>query len=121
VAVSNTATSITGNVDVSADGLLFDVGHVYATGPGRTLSLAELPVDLFPGLAATASYTLRQVTDELVNAQAPNGGLCRPEATTWLVLGHDAASGTLAVAAFTGAEAPAVAASPCGTFSYAAG
>jgi hypothetical protein len=121
VPVSNTATAITGDVGISVDGLLFGVGHVYATGPAQAVSATDLPDGLFPGLAGAATYTLRQVSEELVNTQAPNGGLCRPETTTWLLLGHDAATGTLALAAFSSADAPGADSSPCGMFSYAAG
>jgi hypothetical protein len=130
---SNTAISITDTVTFNPDAILFGVGHVYETELVRFLKGNELLASMegagtaasLLGLPETGAYELRKVTAELVNAKAKNGGLCNPEATTFILLGADypVEGGTkdIALASFQGTEAPGPTTAElklCGTFRY---
>lgn len=130
-AISNTATSITGNLVVTENALAFALDQkyetrflryvpasdVYAKGAGSWADLQSVPKN--------APVELREVAAETVGPKAPNKGLCAPAKTTFvaLVSSPDAAGGpALAVAAFKGKTPPgpdAPAADLCGTFRYA--
>lgn len=131
LAVSKTAESITGNISFDAGVIRFDLGHVYETAPVKLVEGAdsEAAAKLFSlGDRADMKYELRRVTNESVNAQAPNGGLCKPEATTFILLGGayapEVGSTAVFIAAYTGKDEPGPSAKDsklCGTYMYERG
>lgn len=130
-AISNTAMSITGNLRLSAEQLIFARDLSYRTGPGAPIAAADAYAKgagswaSLLNLSSGARIELRRVREEQVGKQAPNGGLCGTRKTTFIVLAtsEDPAIGTsLKLAAFSGATPPgpsANAAALCGTFTYA--
>lgn len=130
-AISTTATGITGDLTLKEDRLDFQLGSTYRTHLASRPPVAQMYAadgsswaDLLSA-RATTTVELRAVEEEIVSANAPNGGLCRPARVTYIALvSADDASGApaLKLAAFKGSAAPsptAAAADLCGTFSYA--
>lgn len=128
--LSTTASGITGDLILTADGLTFAKDQSYvtaapalveATAPTNSSGDSWASVLMVP---ADAKIEVRAVTAETVGSKAPNGGLCAPARTTFigLVAGSDATGGkNLKLAAFKGAR-PDIASGPtdlCGTFMYA--
>jgi hypothetical protein len=129
--ISKTAESITGALQFDVGAIRFGVGHVYETAPLKLVTglEAEAATTTFAISDKSAmKYELRRVTRELVNAAAPNGGLCQPAATTFILLGAkydpNAGSSDVYLAAYTGQDEPGPAAKDsklCGTFTYGRG
>jgi hypothetical protein len=124
---SKTAESITDTLSVGGDEIQFGFGHTYTTEAVRMASDAEIAAYRRTASLDRASlFEVRKVTQELVNPRAQNGGLCSPEATTFILLGAvlDAEGHTdeVAMLAYKGKDAPTAGAAErdlCGTFLYA--
>jgi hypothetical protein len=133
-ASSNAAAAITGDLTIDGATLQFGLGHVYQTevvgafGAKDAFSTTDksTPTDVLAFQDdPTNVLELRKVTSELVNAKAENGGLCTPDATTYLLLSSRknaaGAADDIQIAAFSGAQAPgptATASKLCGTLRY---
>jgi hypothetical protein len=125
--VSTTARSITDTLEVAGDEIQLGFGHVYRTEAVRMAPAADIAAFARVASAQGATaFEVRKVTEELVNARAVNGGLCRPEATTFIVLGAapdaDGVTQAVSMLAYQGAAAPTAATVErglCGTFLYA--
>lgn len=126
--LSRTAESITDELAFEDDTLQFGLGHTYETRPVSIIQAGDEAGRGFTEVlsAPVGTYLeIRQVTAELVNPRAPNGGLCRPDATRWIVLaavrdGNDTTA-TVAMAAYKGQAAPTSATAEtdlCGAFTY---
>ena len=124
--LSKTAQSITDEIEFDGDRLLFGFGHVYGTEPAGPAGDADAAAFAEAASAPAATrFEVRRVTEELVNARADNGGLCSPDAATFLVVGAvpDPGGSTrdVVMLAYKGAQAPAAASAEqdlCGTFLY---
>lgn len=131
-AVSNTATSITGDLTLADNALTFDLGQTYTT---QRAGVIEASVAFAPGggtaasilrIPPTTGVEIRRVTQQTVGARARNGSMCGRDTVTFVALaaatGGDGMPG-LWIAAFKGETAPgeagAAPADLCGTFSYA--
>lgn len=126
--MSRTAESITDELAFEGDTIQFGFGHTYVTEPESMIRQGDVAGR---GLAEALSVApgtymeIRRVTSELVNARAENGGLCRPDATRWLVFaairdGNETAQ-QVALAAYKGEACPTSATAErdlCGTFNY---
>jgi hypothetical protein len=126
--MSRTAEAITDELEFQGDTLQFGFGHTYETEPSSMIRQGSAAGRGFTETLSVAPGTyleIRKVTSELVNPRAENGGLCRPEATRWLVFaairdGNETAQ-QVAMAAYKGAAAPTSASAQrnlCGTFNY---
>lgn len=126
--VSKTAMSITDEIAFEGDTIQFGFGHTYETEPRSMIRQGDpagAGLARVLGVPVGTYVEIRKVTSELVNPRAENGGLCSPDAATWLVLAavRDAEQVTrdVAMAAYKGETAPTPAAAEadlCGTFSY---
>jgi hypothetical protein len=129
--VSKTAQSVTGALEFDVGAIRFGFGHIYETAPVKLVTGpdAQAAAKTF-AIADTEEkkYELRRVTKEQVNASSPNGGLCNPMATTFILLGGKynphAGSSDIYLGAYTGQDEPGPAAKDsklCGTFTYGRG
>jgi hypothetical protein len=130
-AISTTAMGITGDLTVTDRALTFTREIVYQT---ESAGMAPASADFGAAKAGTwatllgvpidAIVELRRVSREEVGAQAPNGGLCARDRTTFIALaqsGGTREAPTLRIAAFRGPSPPGAATSAadlCGTFNY---
>lgn len=126
-AMSNTAISITGDINVQPDVLSFGKGFRIeggridtALGPDTDLSAIGGTIADGSGNRTIQSVELRRIDLIRVAADAPNPTLCGGVATTHVIL----ANGTdaLSVLVFSGEDAPGPNAHDtqlCGIFSYA--
>jgi len=126
-AMSNTATAITGNLDVQADVLSFGKGfriegdRIDATlGPDTDLSAGGGTIADGSGNTSVQTVELRRIDLVRVAADAPNPNLCGGVAATHVILANG--TETLSVLVFSGADAPGPNAHDtqlCGIFNYA--
>ncbi len=126
-AMSNTATAITGNLDVQPDVLSFGKGFRIeggridtALGPDTDLSAIGGTIADGSGNRTIQTVELRRIDLVRVAADAPNPTLCGGLAATHVIL----ANGTdaLSVLVFSGEDAPGPSAHDtqlCGIFNYA--
>ena len=125
-AMSNTATTITGNLDVQPDVLSFgkgfriEGGRIDATlGPNTDLSAGGGTIADGSGNTSIQTVELRRINLVRVAADAPNPNLCGGVAATHAILANGA--GALSVFVFSGADAPGPNAHDtqlCGIFNY---
>lgn len=137
-AISNTATSITGELQFqpSAGDAQASLGFALA---GRYETVAQgkaLGLDAYStaesatwsellGVPMDGIVDVRKVTVEALAAGAPNGGLCGTVPTKWIAIvrrPESEGSDSLMIAAFSGDQAPNPQgddAALCGTFTYA--
>ena len=127
-AMSNTATAITGNLDVQLDVLSFGKGFRIeggridtALGPDTDLSAGGGTIADGSGNTSVQTVELRRIDLVRVAADAPDPHLCGGVAATHVIL----ANGTdaLSVLVFSGEDAPGPNAHDtqlCGIFNYAA-
>jgi hypothetical protein len=131
MAVSTTAMGITGDLTLTVTTLTFGRGLAYETTPAASRKASDIYaknagtwVDLF-AVDATTPIEVREVAAETVSAQAPNGGLCAPNKTTFIALASSPDSSNLPalkIAAFKASVTPGAEANEtdlCGTFNYA--
>jgi len=126
-AMSNTATAITGNLDVQPDVLSFgkgfriEGGRIDATlGPDTDLSAGGGTIADGSGNTSVQTVELRRIDLVRVAADAPNPNLCGGVAATHVILANG--TETLSVLVFSGADAPGPNAHDtqlCGIFNYA--
>lgn len=126
-AMSNTATAITGNVDVQPDVLSFgkgfriEGGRIDATlGPDTDLSAAGGTIADGSGNTSIQTIELRRIDLVRVAADAPDPHLCGGIAVTHVILANGADA--LSVLVFSGEDAPGPNAHDtqlCGIFNYA--
>ncbi len=127
-AMSNTATAITGNLDVQPDVLSFGKGFRIeggridtALGPDIDLSAVGGTIADGSGNTSIQTVELRRVDLVRVSADAPDPHLCGGVAASHVILANGAE--TLSVLVFSGADAPGPNAHDtqlCGIFNYAA-
>jgi hypothetical protein len=125
-AMSNTAMSITGDLDATADVLSFgrgfriEGGRVEATlSPTSKLAAGQGSFADATGNQSIETMELRQVALVRVAADAPNPSLCGDASPTFVVLARGA--DTLSLLVFSGIEPPGAGASAtslCGIFNY---
>ena len=136
-AISKTAEAFTGGLDVTdvdpvgpnatpSIKIITDNGHVYeanlvSTGRGSDKVGVTMWASILP-IPEDADIALESVTQELVNAKAPNGGWCSPNKTGFLALAtykEDDREEMMQIAAFSDEQWPP-ARTPllCGTFTY---
>lgn len=126
--VSKTAQAITDEIAFEADTIQFGFGHTYETAPESMIRQGDAAGRGFTDALSVPAGTyveVRKVASELVNPRAENGGLCKPDATTWIVLAAvrnpDGVTRDVSMAAYKGQAAPTPATAErdlCGTFSY---
>lgn len=127
MAVSESAHSLTGNVEVERGGLVFDKGITLYTrvlDPRRASDLVSRDGDSYAAVAiAPAGLTveLRRVSEQVI---ASGGrGLCGADALTYIALAYERDVEAVTLMAFSGEEPPGPQTTHsrlCGAFSYAA-
>ena len=125
-AMSNTAMSITGDLEATADVLSFgrgfriEGGRVEATlSPTSELAAGQGSFAEATGNQSIETMELRQVALVRVAADAPSPSLCGDASPTFVVLARGA--DTLSLLVFSGIEPPGAGASAtslCGIFNY---
>jgi hypothetical protein len=123
---SKTAESITDTLSVGGNEIEFGFGHTYTTEPVRMATGPEIAAFRRTASTSATVFEVRKVTEELVNPRAENGGLCSPDAATFIVLGavldSEGFTHEVAMLAYKGEDAPTAVAAErnlCGTFLYA--
>lgn len=129
IAVSNTAMSLTGDIDVLPNvisfgqrGFRLEGGHIdTALEPNTDISAGGAAIADATGNTSIQTIELRRIGRQLLAADARDPQLCGPNsAPTYAVLANGAQ--TLSLLVFSGAEAPGPSAHDthlCATFSYA--
>jgi hypothetical protein len=105
-----------GGITFDGPNLQFGLGHTYTTeslgdvsGEAKALASGETYAALL-GETGLTLIQVRRINEELVNAKAPLGGLCKPDAANFVVIGAmaglDGVTSKVIVRGLSGTAAP---------------